>query len=168
LEINKGEIMMIRYANHEMKNMWTKGFGVSTPAPMTIDIEPGEFHEILINAGEKPVYDNEGKLLGIDPYKMDTTKGNYYPGIELELEADHEYDVHYHFYLVDQPSVSGELIHVARIVFNPDNLPTYQGQDSLCHMMIEVVLPPNCTNLEDAKITIQNITQNTNLGSGIR
>jgi hypothetical protein len=149
---------MIQYKNNEMKNCWTEGFEVTPLSGMSIEVGEGRFYEVFKDIGERPVYIN-GEYKGKEPYIENRTKGSFYPAFDLELVPDDEFEVHYHVYLVDQPSFSGELVHIARIEFDIENLPKYEGQDSFCHLMLYIKLPPNCKTLDEAFIEIQNIKQ---------
>jgi hypothetical protein len=142
-----------------IRNCHTEGFGVSTPAPLTISVGNGTYvHEIESIRQEKK-YNNKGELIGYEPIREKVKVRDFYTAFEFDVESDPDFPVIYDVYLVRQPSKSGELIHVSRTVMGGNEMAYYTGEDDLIHCLMTFMVTPNTTSLDDVEIRFNNILE---------
>jgi hypothetical protein len=140
--------------------IYTSGFGVSSPAPLLFEVEYGEFSRIVKDVGETEHRNEDGDLERIEHYNNRYRVVDMYPPFDIEIEPDPEFDVIYDVYLIDQPSTSGETVHLSRTVMGGDDVAFYKGEDKIQHCIMTMQVPPNATASEEVKVVINTLELN--------
>jgi hypothetical protein len=122
---------MIKNITNEVENSWTVGLDISNPTPMNISVSSGSLNIERL--------DGELKTLS-------------YPQFSFEVESDNDLDVVYDIYLLDQPSNSGNLIHIDRTEMGIDAIPTYEGEDTLAFTLATFLVPKGTVDLLNIEI----------------
>jgi hypothetical protein len=126
---------MINYQNIQVTNLYTEGFEVTFPSPMTISFGPGK----VVNT-DIPV-----------EYVFDE--------IEFDVEADPELNVSYDVYLLMDKDDSGLNIQVDRTEIGLTSLSVYEGEAPLLHCLLSLFVPAGTTSVDDLSINVRNVKQ---------
>lgn len=142
---------MIKYREVKMRDCETEGFGVSTPAPLTLHIEQGFFNSYLDTGIEGEHGYQERKKI---------KRRDYYPAVEFDVEPDPDFPVIYDVFLLEQPNEDLQTVHIERTILGMGSEEaSYSGKIPLIHSLITFTIPPGVNNLEEVDIYVNNVVE---------
>ncbi|MFE4029136.1 hypothetical protein ACFX4N_23565 [Priestia sp. YIM B13551] len=149
-------------------NYYIEGFVVSTPQPLTIEVSLGKFftihnvekQETTIKELEDGTTKEVEQLIQVEEMETDE-----YSAFTFDIESDNLVNVIYDVYLLDLPSTSGYEVHIDRTEMDGNNVPFYEGEDTIKFLLMSFMVPPNTNTLDDVQINIKEVVRNNDSDS---
>lgn len=135
----KGEMQLVIEENiTKVDNYGMDGFDFSNPSGFKLSVSAGSLYIQKVD-GEEDRYD--------------------YPAFNFEIEPDDDLDVAYDIYLLEQPSNSGELVHVDRTELGSDRFPRYEGDDELLFNLSSFIVGKGLIDITDLKVRVNKVVK---------